>query len=49
MGICQSGNTSNTDLNSINYEEELRSLYLITPIFNCARSKTTIKQYLKFK
>ena len=50
MGICSSGgNTDQFDLNLLNYAEEARCFYVITVVFNPARSRTRIKLYSHFK
>ena len=50
MGICSSGgNTDQFDLNLLNYVEEARCFYVITVVFNPARSRTRIKLYSNFK
>ena len=50
MGACNSGgNTDEIDLATLNYEQELRHFYVITVIFNPARSKDRIKLYLTFR
>jgi len=50
MGGCQSRpQTQETDLDMINYQEELRYFYVICVMFNPARSRSSIKLYLNFK
>ncbi len=50
MGACQAKpQTQETDLDMINYQEELRYFYVICALFNPARSRSRIKLYLNFK
>ena len=50
MGICASGgNTDTRDLELLDYNEELRYFYVVTVIFNPARSRNRIKLYLDFR
>jgi len=50
MGACSSRpETKETDLDMINYQEELRYFYVICVMFNPARSRSRIKLYLNFK
>jgi hypothetical protein len=51
MGICNSraSQPEETDLNLINYQDELRHLYVVTVLINPARSRNSIKHYTAFK
>jgi hypothetical protein len=52
MGICQTApnrERPDTDLTLLNYQEEMKFLYVITIVFNPARSRSTIKLYNSFK
>jgi hypothetical protein len=50
MGLCASRKQAEeADLTLLNYQEELRYLYLITVVFNPARSRSSLKHYANFK
>ena len=50
MGACNSGGTTDgKDLNALDYEQELKYFYVITVVFNPARSRNRIKLYLNFR
>ena len=50
MGVCTSrGDTDPQDLNALDYEKELKDFYVITVVFNPARSRNRIKLYHNFR
>jgi hypothetical protein len=50
MGLCASKPQElDADLSLLNYQEELKSLYMICVVINPARSRTSIKLYTNFK